>query len=126
MHHKCRDLSRDYLQCRMDAKLMSEENLDNVSTTTKKFVFVPISDVVPLTIIDVLSLKNKNHDIVGIFRRQESYWSSRVRQGKRKGGLCGWEAHSKKGKMVVSTIQKRLEGIRIIINNNNNVIIIII
>ena len=31
MHHKCRDFSRDYLQCRMENKLMSKENLDNVS-----------------------------------------------------------------------------------------------
>ena len=31
MHHKCRDCSRDYLQCRMENKLMSKENLDNVS-----------------------------------------------------------------------------------------------
>lgn len=59
MHHKCRDLSRDYLQCRMDAKLMSEENLDNVSTTTKKFVFVPILRCVPLTIINALSPKKQ-------------------------------------------------------------------
>ena len=31
MHHKCKELSKDYLQCRMDRKLMSEENLDDVS-----------------------------------------------------------------------------------------------
>ena len=31
MHHKCKQLSKDYLQCRMDRKLMSEENLDDVS-----------------------------------------------------------------------------------------------
>jgi hypothetical protein len=31
MHHKCRELSRDYLQCRMDNQLMHQENLDNVS-----------------------------------------------------------------------------------------------
>jgi hypothetical protein len=30
VHHKCRELSRDYLQCRMDHKLMSDENLDDV------------------------------------------------------------------------------------------------
>ena len=31
VHHKCKKLSKDYLQCRMDRKLMSEENLDDVS-----------------------------------------------------------------------------------------------
>jgi cytochrome c oxidase assembly protein subunit 19 len=30
-HHKCKQLSKDYLQCRMDRKLMSKENLDDVS-----------------------------------------------------------------------------------------------
>jgi cytochrome c oxidase assembly protein subunit 19 len=29
-HHKCRDLSKDYLQCRMDRDLMSRENLDDL------------------------------------------------------------------------------------------------
>lgn len=29
-HHRCRDYSRDYLQCRMDAGLMAEENLDQM------------------------------------------------------------------------------------------------
>jgi cytochrome c oxidase assembly protein subunit 19 len=29
-HHKCKDLSKDYLQCRMDRELMSVENLDNM------------------------------------------------------------------------------------------------
>ena len=32
VHHKCRDFSRDYLQCRMDHQLMSKENLDHVSS----------------------------------------------------------------------------------------------
>jgi cytochrome c oxidase assembly protein subunit 19 len=31
VHHKCRELSREYLQCRMNHQLMSDENLDNVS-----------------------------------------------------------------------------------------------
>jgi hypothetical protein len=31
VHHKCRDLSRDYLQCRMEHGLMSQENLNHVS-----------------------------------------------------------------------------------------------
>ena len=31
MHYKCRELSREYLQCRMDNQLMHQENLDNVS-----------------------------------------------------------------------------------------------
>lgn len=30
VHHKCRELSKNYLQCRMDKQLMSEENLDNL------------------------------------------------------------------------------------------------
>ena len=30
LHHKCRDYSREYLQCRMDRQLMSPENLDNL------------------------------------------------------------------------------------------------
>jgi cytochrome c oxidase assembly protein subunit 19 len=29
-HYKCRDLSRQYLQCRMDRGLMSKENLDDM------------------------------------------------------------------------------------------------
>jgi cytochrome c oxidase assembly protein subunit 19 len=29
-HHKCRELSRRYLQCRMDHQLMAQENLDNM------------------------------------------------------------------------------------------------
>jgi len=29
-HHKCRELSRDYLQCRMDRQLMAQENLDKM------------------------------------------------------------------------------------------------
>jgi len=33
MHHKCKELSRDYLQCRMDHQLMSQENLESVSLT---------------------------------------------------------------------------------------------
>lgn len=30
MHHKCRDFSKEYLQCRMDRDLMSKENLENL------------------------------------------------------------------------------------------------
>mmetsp|Transcript_22135 Transcript_22135/g.48216 ORF Transcript_22135/g.48216 Transcript_22135/m.48216 type:complete len:114 (+) Transcript_22135:302-643(+) len=29
-HHKCRELSKDYLQCRMDHELMAKENLDEM------------------------------------------------------------------------------------------------
>ena len=29
-HHKCRELSKDYLQCRMDNELMAKENLDEM------------------------------------------------------------------------------------------------
>jgi hypothetical protein len=31
VHHMCKDLSKGYLQCRMDHQLMSQENLNNVS-----------------------------------------------------------------------------------------------
>eukprot|EP00934_Nitzschia_sp_Nitz4_P005513 Nitzschia sp. Nitz4//scaffold53_size117307//105884//106804//NITZ4_003782-RA/size117307-augustus-gene-0.94-mRNA-1//1//CDS//3329554241//5503//frame0 len=30
MHHKCKQLSKEYLECRMNNKLMSEENLDHL------------------------------------------------------------------------------------------------
>eukprot|EP00980_Cylindrotheca_fusiformis_P010128 scaffold2253_cov119-Cylindrotheca_fusiformis.AAC.3 len=30
VHHKCRELSKEYLQCRMDNQLMSKENLDDL------------------------------------------------------------------------------------------------
>jgi len=30
MHHKCRDLSRNYLECRMERQLMAKENLDDM------------------------------------------------------------------------------------------------
>eukprot|EP00543_Licmophora_paradoxa_P010961 CAMPEP_0202476584 /NCGR_PEP_ID=MMETSP1360-20130828/93499_1 /ASSEMBLY_ACC=CAM_ASM_000848 /TAXON_ID=515479 /ORGANISM="Licmophora paradoxa, Strain CCMP2313" /LENGTH=110 /DNA_ID=CAMNT_0049103797 /DNA_START=86 /DNA_END=415 /DNA_ORIENTATION=+ len=30
VHHKCRDLSKDYLQCRMDNELMAKENLNEM------------------------------------------------------------------------------------------------
>jgi len=29
-HHKCRELSKEYLQCRMDNELMAKENLDEM------------------------------------------------------------------------------------------------
>uniref|UniRef100_A0A7R9VJK0 CHCH domain-containing protein n=1 Tax=Pseudictyota dubia TaxID=2749911 RepID=A0A7R9VJK0_9STRA len=29
-HHKCRDLSKEYLQCRMDRQLMANEDLDKM------------------------------------------------------------------------------------------------
>jgi len=31
LHHKCRELSKEYLQCRMDRQLMAQEDLNNVS-----------------------------------------------------------------------------------------------
>lgn len=31
-HHLCRELSKDYLQCRMDRDLMASEDLDKVCT----------------------------------------------------------------------------------------------
>lgn len=30
VHHKCRDYSKEYLQCRMDRQLMAKENLDQL------------------------------------------------------------------------------------------------
>ena len=30
-HHFCRDMSKEYLECRMDRDLMAKENLDQVS-----------------------------------------------------------------------------------------------
>jgi hypothetical protein len=30
VHHKCRDYSKQYLQCRMDNQLMAKENLDQL------------------------------------------------------------------------------------------------
>lgn len=38
MHHKCRDLSRAYLQCRMDHQLMSPENLDEMGFSEQQRV----------------------------------------------------------------------------------------
>ena len=31
LHYKCRDLSKEYLQCRMERQLMAQEDLNNVS-----------------------------------------------------------------------------------------------
>jgi cytochrome c oxidase assembly protein subunit 19 len=30
MHHKCRELSKDYLECRMSRELMAKEDLNNM------------------------------------------------------------------------------------------------
>lgn len=38
VHHKCRELSRDYLQCRMDHQLMAKENLDDLGFGAEKQV----------------------------------------------------------------------------------------
>mmetsp|Transcript_6783 Transcript_6783/g.14615 ORF Transcript_6783/g.14615 Transcript_6783/m.14615 type:complete len:83 (-) Transcript_6783:304-552(-) len=35
-HAECRDLSRNYLQCRMDAGLMANENLDKMGFDKKR------------------------------------------------------------------------------------------
>jgi hypothetical protein len=40
IHHKCRELSREYLQCRMDNQLMSKENLENVSFHALSNIFL--------------------------------------------------------------------------------------
>ena len=39
-HHKCRELSKAYLQCRMDKKLMAEENLDEVGNKKKNKYYI--------------------------------------------------------------------------------------
>jgi cytochrome c oxidase assembly protein subunit 19 len=36
LHYKCRDLSKEYLQCRMDRQLMAQEDLNNVSMVCMK------------------------------------------------------------------------------------------
>lgn len=38
VHHKCKQLSKDYLQCRMDRKLMSDENLNDMGYAKEKDV----------------------------------------------------------------------------------------
>lgn len=38
MHHKCRDLSKEYLQCRMDNQLMANENLENLGYSEEQKV----------------------------------------------------------------------------------------
>ena len=38
MHHKCRELSKNYLQCRMDHQLMAEENLDDLGFSEQQKV----------------------------------------------------------------------------------------
>ena len=52
VHHKCKELSRDYLQCRMDHQLMSKEDLEGVSLPPPptwrwrhSFRFGPLTDV---------------------------------------------------------------------------------
>lgn len=35
MHHKCRDFSKAYLQCRIDHNLMSKENLDQMGFSSE-------------------------------------------------------------------------------------------
>lgn len=42
-HHKCRELSRAYLQCRMDRALMAEENLDEMGFSKDSVVENPVS-----------------------------------------------------------------------------------
>lgn len=37
-HNKCREYSREYLQCRMDNDLMTKENLDNLGYSEDKKV----------------------------------------------------------------------------------------
>lgn len=38
VHHKCKELSKGYLQCRMDRQLMSRENLNNMGYAEDKAV----------------------------------------------------------------------------------------
>mmetsp|Transcript_21137 Transcript_21137/g.50236 ORF Transcript_21137/g.50236 Transcript_21137/m.50236 type:complete len:164 (+) Transcript_21137:2341-2832(+) len=37
-HHKCKELSRDYLQCRMDHQLMAKEDLNHLGYSEDKAV----------------------------------------------------------------------------------------
>lgn len=34
-HHKCRDFSKDYLQCRMDCQLMAKEDLNQMGFSSE-------------------------------------------------------------------------------------------
>jgi len=38
MHYKCRDLSKNYLQCRMDRQLMSREDLNDLGYSEEQQV----------------------------------------------------------------------------------------
>jgi cytochrome c oxidase assembly protein subunit 19 len=38
MHHKCRDFSKEYLKCRMDHQLMSEEPLEQLGYSDEHIV----------------------------------------------------------------------------------------
>ena len=38
-HNKCRELSKDYLQCRMDRELMAKEDLNEVGIFLKEVSF---------------------------------------------------------------------------------------
>mmetsp|Transcript_24979 Transcript_24979/g.58618 ORF Transcript_24979/g.58618 Transcript_24979/m.58618 type:complete len:125 (-) Transcript_24979:1470-1844(-) len=38
VHHKCKPISKDYLQCRMDRQLMSKENLNDLGYSKDKNV----------------------------------------------------------------------------------------
>eukprot|EP00542_Grammatophora_oceanica_P013460 CAMPEP_0194044938 /NCGR_PEP_ID=MMETSP0009_2-20130614/16334_1 /TAXON_ID=210454 /ORGANISM="Grammatophora oceanica, Strain CCMP 410" /LENGTH=90 /DNA_ID=CAMNT_0038689627 /DNA_START=74 /DNA_END=343 /DNA_ORIENTATION=- len=38
MHHKCRDLSKEYLRCRMDRELMAKEDLDGLGYSEEQTV----------------------------------------------------------------------------------------
>jgi cytochrome c oxidase assembly protein subunit 19 len=64
-HHKCRDFSKDYLQCRMDRDLMSRENLDGLG-------FAKEDAVVGATEYD--SAKEKAGFTAGKHISRESKW----------------------------------------------------
>mmetsp|Transcript_33784 Transcript_33784/g.69414 ORF Transcript_33784/g.69414 Transcript_33784/m.69414 type:complete len:123 (+) Transcript_33784:134-502(+) len=42
-HHLCRDLSKEYLQCRMDRKLMASEDLEKVKFKSMSSIFGSMS-----------------------------------------------------------------------------------
>jgi cytochrome c oxidase assembly protein subunit 19 len=49
-HHLCRELSKEYLQCRMDRNLMASEDLDKVRM---RYVIYALSSYVMCSILDI-------------------------------------------------------------------------
>lgn len=92
LHHKCRELSKEYLQCRMDRQLMAQEDLNNVSTSlyNDRRWSASLCDCF-LTYVN----------IDGICRRRSSQGRQGIWQVQREGRLCGWKAYRKAQQVVV-------------------------